>query len=92
MTDFPLTKFNEWLAKQPEEREFDYSDFRECLFAKFAQEALGLTEAYAGPGYIVADGRMLTPAAMEAFLQLPSFPNHFTIAQFRKQLEAANVA
>lgn len=89
--EFPLAKFQEWLAKQPEDRGFDYMDDCGCLFASFARESLGLPNASAGGDNIdssqtARDNVYIIPERLAD--SACGLSNRFTIAQFRKQLEA----
>lgn len=97
--EFPIAKFDAWLAKQPEDRSFNYCSNCGCLFATFAQEALGLADALAYPGEIFEskyseatnEKPMIIPKQIEAAACLSIYDQPtttFTIAQFRKQLEA----
>ena len=86
---FDLETFKAWMAKQPEERSFDFLNCRECLFASFGKEALGFPEtATAGafaidPHWPSIDGRVTIPQSLAA---AASRACPLTIGNFRAQL------
>ncbi len=85
--EFPMDKFEDWLAGQPGERRFDYQSNEDCLFASFAKEAMKWPYAVAGSVDIdnSIGERMGIPFELAGVANC--MPDSFTVAMFRKSLQ-----
>lgn len=89
--------FKRWLARQPDDREFNYVDNEACLFCAFAKEELGWMAPNASTCRVVDKGgapEMWLPGPFaSAAARAPIYSEfrnsqfgHFTIADFRTEL------
>jgi hypothetical protein len=61
MNEINRERFEAWLFSQQKDREFDYTDLRECLICKFIRETSSLKVRMVTPGFIALEGSPSIP-------------------------------
>jgi hypothetical protein len=85
--------FKRWLAKQPDDREFNYMDIFGCLFSSFAREELGWEKVHGNGSRISGNNNedvLVLPAPFADAAAFAACSGRyycvFTIAAFKAEL------
>lgn len=76
-------KFKEWLAKQPDEREWYFFDNHQCVVCSFIKETTGIKVSAGGHTYSV--GRDSRPLPFWLHARLAGMETYITGAALKKE-------